>query len=126
MAVALMEKLGQLLAVELEPTLTFEQPTSRALADHLLDLVGAMDAGPLGEDATAPVPVGPPREASPERTAVPTTVLIGTPTAVSTDTFGTELEENRDDGLAELSDDDLTHRLLDRIARSEALLNEVL
>ncbi|MFD0308733.1 type I polyketide synthase [Streptomyces sp. NPDC127119] len=105
MAVALMEQLGRLLAVELEPTLTFEQPTSRALAGHLLDLVDLVDTEPVAAVA--------PRAPSAE------------PVAVPPETF-TEPEEDQDDGLAELSDDDLANRLLDRIARSEALLNEVL
>jgi acyl transferase domain-containing protein len=108
MAVALMDELGQLLAVELEPTLTFEQPNCRALAGYLLDLMpAAEDSAPaVATDGTAP-----------ERAAAPL--------AIPGDESDPQTDEDEDDGLAELSDDDLANRLLDRIARSEALLNEV-
>ncbi|MGK5532607.1 type I polyketide synthase [Streptomyces sp. URMC 129] len=104
MAVALMDELGPLLDAELEPTLTFEHPHSRALAEHLLGLVAAAPEAvpappPSREPSGTPVPAGP---------------------ADGADAFG-----EPDDDLADLSDDDLTNRLLARISRSEALLNQV-
>ncbi len=121
MAVALMQELGGLLAVELEPTLTFEHPTPRALAEHLLGLVAPVDAGPAGEDRPARVAAAAAQAPVPQ----PAAVLVGRPGAASVEPLRAGPEEEQDDGLAELSDDDLTNRLLDRIASSEALLNEV-
>ncbi|MET7934865.1 beta-ketoacyl synthase N-terminal-like domain-containing protein [Streptomyces sp. NPDC005322] len=91
MAVALTDQLGPRLGTELEPTLTFEHPTSRALAQHLLDT--AVGAAPAAPDASAP-PAEP----------------------------GAPAGHEPDDDLADLSDDDLTNRLLARISSSQALL----
>jgi acyl transferase domain-containing protein len=83
LAVALMDQLGPLFGLVLEPTLTFEHPTPRALAGHLLDTIS-----PTLPEPGAPEPVEP------------------------------------DAPLTELSDDDLVSRLMNRIASSEALLDE--
>lgn len=90
-AVALMEQLGPQLGTTLEPTLTFEYPTSRALSEHLLDEVCGPESA---RTITAPVADVP-------------------------------ADSEFDDDLADLSDDDLMDRLLDRISSSQALLSKV-
>ena len=112
LAVALMTELGAVIGLELEPTLTFEYPTPRALARYLLDVVSAQPPAapslPAQPDLTDRLdqPYDADYPAPPQPTADPDDAEPGI------------------DELAELSDDDLMSRLLDRIASSEALLNE--
>nr|AFP87524.1 type I polyketide synthase [Streptomyces sp. CNQ-418] len=120
MAVALMDELGPLLGVELEPTLTFEHPTCRALAGHLLETVlGA--ARPTGAVATpAPTPAAPnqtPPTLAPSAPPAPPEPPPAAPAAAE--------PEPVDDEFSGLDDDALATRLLERIRSSEALLNEV-
>jgi acyl transferase domain-containing protein len=103
-AIALMEQLGPQLGTKLEPTLTFEYPTSRALAEHLLD---AVCGHKQPRTVTAPPPGSPQLPAEPA------------------DVSDVQADSEPKDDVADLSDDDLMNRLLDRISSSQALLSKV-
>jgi acyl transferase domain-containing protein len=107
-AVALMEQLGPQVGAELEPTLTFEYPTSRALSKHLLDVVCGHEQPGTVTAPTAGFP-HPAAELPTELADVPDVPADAEPS----------------DDFADLSDDDLMNRLLDRISSSEALLSKV-
>jgi acyl transferase domain-containing protein len=118
-AVALMEQLGPQLGAKLEPTLTFEYPTSRALSGHLLDVVcGQGQPGTV----TAPAAGSPPAAAEPPAAEPPAAEPAA---AEPSDVPDVPTDSEPEDDLADLSDDDLMNRLLDRISSSQALLSKV-
>ncbi|HWR46076.1 MAG TPA: acyl carrier protein, partial [Pseudonocardiaceae bacterium] len=118
-AVALMEQLGPQLGAKLEPTLTFEYPTSRALSGHLLDVVcGQGQPGTV----TAPAAGSPPAAAEPPAAEPPAAEPAA---AEPSDVPDVSTDSEPEDDLADLSDDDLMNRLLDRISSSQALLSKV-
>jgi acyl carrier protein len=94
MAVALKSRLDEELGVDLPATLTFEFPTARALARHLLDGLRGTGAEPAAD--SAPEPAGP-----------------------APDDIPGDLS---DDALEDLSDDELMERLMAGLAASERLL----
>ncbi|HEU5331325.1 MAG TPA: beta-ketoacyl synthase N-terminal-like domain-containing protein [Actinocrinis sp.] len=101
MSLALKTRLDRGVGGDLPTTLTFEYPTTRALARHLLEQV-ARDDEPQPEAAAA----------------------TGAPDPAESDASMADLLGADGDGLEDLSDDQLMERLMASLASSESLLGE--
>jgi acyl transferase domain-containing protein len=104
MSLALKTRLDRGVGGDLPTTLTFEYPTTRALARHLLEQVTREDE----------------EEAAPTSAAGPG----GAEAADSADGAGAQTAGAEGDGLEDLTDDQLMERLMASLASSESLLGE--